>query len=80
MEAVNDMSTAFATLHYGGPSSQKYVSYWTHGPAQYSGSPLTKVKALGFADALQRNQSWGVILWLLVLDSFAVLELRAMSS
>ena len=43
MEAVNDMNTAFGTLHYGGPSGQKYASYWTHGPGQYSGSPLTQV-------------------------------------
>lgn len=45
MEAVNDMNTAFATLHYGGPANRKFSSYWTHGPGQYTGNPLTKVIA-----------------------------------
>ena len=46
MEAVNDMGTAFATLHYGGPSNRQFASYWTHGPGQYTGNPLTKVCGL----------------------------------
>lgn len=46
MEAVNDMNTAFATLHYGGPPNRKFSSYWTHGPGQYAGNPLTKVNAV----------------------------------
>ena len=39
MEAVNDMTTVFGTLHYGGPSATM-TSYWTHGPGEI---PLSQV-------------------------------------
>lgn len=56
MEAVNDMSVSYASLHYGGlGAGRAMASYWTRGPGQFSGNPLNKVGGAPDVRVLERH-------------------------